>query len=113
MSNSCRELRKTQEGKARLRAAASRVDDAPTGRALKRVRFAADRVEDDAETREVTSASAPSSLFAEVATTNSLPAHSSEAVLPASAAEVTDQVMSEGASSAPDAAVRLSHEALE
>ena len=42
------ELRKTEEGKARLRAAASRVGDAPTGRALKRVRFAADRVEDDA-----------------------------------------------------------------
>ena len=43
------ELRKTEEGKARRRAAASRVGDAPTGRALKRFRFAADRVEDDAE----------------------------------------------------------------
>ena len=52
--------------------------------------------------------SAPSSLPAEDATTNSLPAHSSEAVLPASAVEVPDQVMSEGASSALDAAVRLS-----
>ena len=41
------EIRKTEEGKARLRAAASRVGDAPTGRALKRVRFAADRVGDD------------------------------------------------------------------
>ena len=82
------ELRKTEEGKARLRAAASRVGDAPTGRALKRVRFAADRVEDDAETPEATSASAPSSLPAEAATTNSLPAHSSEPALPASAVEV-------------------------
>ena len=36
------ELRKTEEGKARLRAAASRVGDAPTGRALKRARFAND-----------------------------------------------------------------------
>ena len=84
------------------------MGDAPTGRALKRVRFAADRVEDDVETPEGTSASAPSSHHAEDATTNSLPAHSSEAVLPASAVEVPDQVMSEGASSAPDAAVRLS-----
>ena len=40
--------------------------------------------------------------------TNSLPAHSSEAVPLASAVEVPDQVMSERASSAPDAAVRLS-----
>ena len=102
------ELRKIEEGKARLRAAASRVGDAPTGRALKRVRFAADRVEGDAETPEATSASAPSSLPAEDATTNSLPAHPSEAVLPASAVEVPDQEMSEGASSAPDGAVRLS-----
>ena len=37
------EIRKTVEGKARLRAAASRVGDAPTGRALKRVRFAENR----------------------------------------------------------------------
>ena len=57
-------------------------NDAPTGRAVKRVRFAADRVEDDAETPEATSASAPSSLPAEDASTNSLPAHSSEAVQP-------------------------------
>ena len=35
------EIRKTGEGKARLRAAASRVGDALTGRALKWVRFAA------------------------------------------------------------------------
>ena len=52
--------------------------------------------------------SAPSSLSAEDATTNSLPARSSEAVLPASAVEVPGQVMSEGVSSASDAAVRLS-----
>ena len=96
-----------RKGKPVFRAAASRVGDAPTGRALKRVRFAADRVEDDAETPEATSASAPSSLPAEAATTNSLPAHSSEPALPASAVEVLDQVMSEGASSALDAAVRL------
>ena len=69
---------KTEEGKARLRAGASRVGDAPTGRALKRVRFVADRVEDDAETPEATSASTPSSLPAEDATTNSFPTHSSE-----------------------------------
>ena len=33
------ELRKTEEGKARLHAPSIRVGDAPTGRALKRVRF--------------------------------------------------------------------------
>ena len=99
---------KTEEGKARLRAAASRVGDAPTWRALKRVRFAADRVEDDPETTEATSASAPSSLPAKAATITTLPAPSSEPALPASAVEVPDQVMSEGASSASDAAVRLS-----
>ena len=98
----------SNSGKPRVRAAASRVGDAPTERALKRVRFAADRVEDDAETPEATSVSAPSSLPAEAVTTNSLPAHSSEPALPASAGEVADQVMSEGTSSAPDAAVRLS-----
>ena len=97
------ELRKTEEGKARLRAAASRVGDAPTCRALKGVRFAADRVKDDAETPEATSASAPSSLPTEDATTNSLPAHSSEAVLPACVVEVPDQGMSQEASSALDA----------
>ena len=37
------ELRKTEEGKARLRAAASRVGDTLSGRALKRVRFAEDQ----------------------------------------------------------------------
>ena len=97
------ELRKAEEGKARLRAAASREGDAPTGRQLKKV-SSRRRCRD----AEATSASATSSLPAEDATTNSLPAHSSEAVLPASATEVPDQVMSEGASSAPDAAVRLS-----
>ena len=75
---------------------------------MKRVRFAADRVEDDIETPEATSASAPSSLLAEAATTTTLPAPSSEPALPASAVEVPDQVMSEGASNACDAAVRLS-----
>ena len=97
-------IRKTEEGKARLRAAASRVGDTPTGRALKRVRFEADRVGDDAEAPEETSASAPSSLPAEAASSNSLPAPGPSA----SATDSPDQVMSEGASSAPDAAVRLS-----
>ena len=46
------EIRKTEEEKARLRAAASRVGDAPTGRALKRVRFAESRVDDNAEMPE-------------------------------------------------------------
>ena len=101
------ELRKTEEGKARLHAAAVRVGDAPTGRALKRVRFAADRAEDDAKTPEATSVSAPSSLPAEAATSHSFPAPSSEPGLSASADNVPDQVMSEGASSSPDAAVRL------
>ena len=55
------EIRKTEEGKARNRAAASRVDDVPTVRALKRELI---EVGDDAETPEATSASAPSSLFA-------------------------------------------------
>ena len=68
------ESRKTAEEKARLRAAASRVGDAPTGRAFKRVRFAADRVGDDADAPEDTSASAPSSLLAEAASSNSLSA---------------------------------------
>ena len=109
MSNSCRG--RTQEDRRRESPSSCRSQssgDAPTVRALKRVRFAADRVEDDAETPEATSASAPSSLPAEDATTNSLPAHSSEAAVPASAVEVPDQVMSEGACSVPDAAVRLS-----
>ena len=101
------ELRKTEQGKARLCAAASRVGDAPSGRALKRVRFAENRDGDNAEMPEATSASAPSSLPAEAATTNSLPAPSSELALPASAVEVPDQVMSEGVSGASDAAVRL------
>ena len=51
------EIRKTEEGKARLRAAASRVGDAPTGRALKRVRFSESRVDDNAEVPEPTSES--------------------------------------------------------
>ena len=76
------ELRKTEEWKARLRAAASRAGDTLTGRALKRVRFAA--------------VSAPSSLPAEAAMSNSLPAPSSELGLSASADDVPDQVMSEG-----------------
>ena len=99
-----REKSGRQEEKACLRAAASRDKNTPTGRALKRVRFEADRVGDDAEAPEETSASAPSSLPAEAASSNSLPAPGPSA----SATDSLDQVMSEGASSAPDAAVRLS-----
>ena len=36
------ELRKVEEGRASLQAAATRVGDAPTGRAFERVRFAGD-----------------------------------------------------------------------
>ena len=93
------ELRKTEERKARLRAAASLVG-APTGRALKRVRFAADRVGDDAET-PATSASAPSSLLAiqapsnlpaEAASSSTAPTPSVDPALPTSATKVPDQV---------------------
>ena len=111
MSNSCRG--RSQEEKARLRATASRVGDAPTGRALKRVRFAADpsrrRCRD---ARGHVRRQPPSSLLAEAATTNSLSAHSSAPALPASAVEVPDQVMSEGASSTPDAGGQAEQEAL-
>ena len=96
------ELRKTEEGKARLRAAASRVGDTLTGRALKRVRFAENQDDNDAEVPDPTSESAPSNLPAEAASSSSAPA------LPAPATEVPDQVMSEGAGSSSDAAVRLS-----
>ena len=68
-----RELRKTGEGKARLRAAAGRVGDAPTGRALKRVRFAENWDDDNAEMLEPTSESAPSKLPAEAASSSSAP----------------------------------------
>ena len=98
------EFRKTEEEKPRFHAAASRVGDAPTRRALKRVRFAADRVGDDAEAPENTLASAPSSLLVEAASSNSLSAPGPSA----SATESPDQVMSEGPSSVPDVAVRLS-----
>ena len=76
----------------------------PLGRALKRVRFAADRVGDDAEAPEDTSASAPSSLPAEATSSNSLTTPGPSA----SATDSPDQVMSEGASTTPHAAVRLS-----
>ena len=85
------ELRKTEEGKARLRA-----------RALWRVRFAENQDDNDAEVPEPTSESAPSNLPAEAGSSSSAPA------LPASATEVPDQVMSEGAGSSSDAAVRVS-----
>ena len=101
------ELRKIEEGKARLPAAASRVGDAPTGRALKRVRFVENRDDDNAEMPEPTSESAPSNLPGEAASSNSAPTPSTEPALPASAIEVPDQMMSEGASCSSDAAVRL------
>ena len=88
-----RELRKTEEGKARFRAAASRVGDTLTGCALKRVRFAEDQGDNNAEVPDPTSESAPSTLPAEAALS------SSALALPASATEVPNQVMSEGASS--------------
>ena len=50
-------LRKKEEGKARLRAAASGVGDAPTGRALKRVRFAENQDHDNVEVPETLSES--------------------------------------------------------
>ena len=84
------EIRKTEEGKARLRAAASRVRDAPTGRALKRVRFMENPDDNDAEVREPTSESAPSSLPLR-------PRHPALLLhCPASATDSPDQVMSEG-----------------
>ena len=46
------ELRKTEELQDRLRAEASRVGDAPTGRALKRVRFAENQDDNNAEVPE-------------------------------------------------------------
>ena len=46
-------LRKTEEGKACLRAAASRLGDTLTGRALKRVRFAEDQGDNNAEVPEI------------------------------------------------------------
>ena len=78
------------------------MGDAPTGRALKRVRFAENQDDNNAEVPEPTSESAPSHLPAEAASSSSPPTHSVDHALPASATEVPDQVMSEGA------AVRLS-----
>ena len=70
------EVRKTEGEKARLRAAASRVGDAPTGACIESRRRCRDA-------RGYVSVSLP----AEAATTN-LAAHSSEPPLPASAVEV-------------------------
>ena len=84
------------------------MGDAPTGRALKGVRFAVDRVEDDAQMLEPTPESAPLVLPAEAASSSPAATPSTETALPASAVEVPDQVMSEGASGASDAAARLS-----
>ena len=90
------ELRKTEEGKARLRAAASRVGDAPAERASKRVRFAENQDDNNAEVPEPTLKSAPSNLPAEAASSSSAPTPSVDPALPASATEVPDQVMSDG-----------------
>ena len=84
------ELRKTEEGKARLRAATSRVGDAPTGRALKRVRFAENQDDNNAEMPEPTTETAPPHLPAEAASSNSAPTPSVDLALPASASEVPD-----------------------
>ena len=91
------ELRKTEEGRARLQAAATRVGDAPTGRALKRVRFAGDRVDSSAEvptdhTAGSHSVSASSTLPAETASSSSTSAPPAESVSSTSAADVPDQV---------------------
>ena len=53
------ELRKMEEGKACLHAAASRMGGTLTWRALKRVRFAEDQDDSNAEVPEDTSESAP------------------------------------------------------
>ena len=67
-----REIRNVEEGRARLRAAASRVGDAAQGeRALKRVRIAEDRVVGSAEILEPTPAPASSTLSAEAASSSS------------------------------------------
>ena len=78
------------------------MGDTLTGRALKRVRFAENQDNNNAEVPAPTSESAPSNLPAEAASSSSVLA------LPAFVTEVPDQVMSEGANSSSDAAVRLS-----
>ena len=78
------------------------MGDSLTGRALKRVRFAENQDNNNAEVPAPTSESAPSNLPAEAASSSSVLA------LPAFVTEVSDQVMSEGANSFFDAAVRLS-----
>ena len=61
-----------------------------------------------AEVPEPTTETAPPNLPSEAASSSSAPTPSVDPALPASATEVLDQVMSEGASSSSDAAVRLS-----
>ena len=80
----------------------------PQERALKRVRFAENQDDNNAEVPEPTTETAPPNLPAEAASSSSAPTPSVDPALPASATEVPDQVMSEGASSSSDAAVRLS-----
>ena len=84
------ELRKTEEGKARFRAAVSRVGDAPTGCAFDLLLAVSNAMPERQRLRR--------SLPAEDATTTSLPAYSFEPAPPASGVEVPDRVMSEGAS---------------
>ena len=88
------DLRKTEEGKARLRAAGSRVGD-----------DAEDLGDNNAEVPKPTSKSAPSNFPAEAASSSSAPTPSVNPALPASAGEVPDQVMSECS--------QIDHEALE
>ena len=80
----------------------------PQERALKRVRFAENQDDNNAEVPEPTTETAPPNLHPEAASSSSAPTLSVDPALPASATEVPDQVMSEGASSSSDAAVRLS-----
>ena len=74
---------------------------------LKRVRFAANQDDNNVEVPEPTLEPAPSNLPAEAASSSSAPVPSVNPAVLASATEVFDQVMSEGASSSFDAAVRL------
>ena len=103
------EIRKTEEVRACLHATASRVGEAPTKPALKRVRFAENRVDDSAEIPEPMSVSAPSTLPAQAASSSSVPTPSAERASSTSTIEVPDQVMSEGASSSSGTGVKRSN----
>ena len=88
----------TEEGRicveGELRKAATRVGDAPTGGALKKVRFAGDRVDNSAEMPTGPQSVSASTLPAGIAPSSSGPTFAVCIVT-----DVPDQVMSEGASS--------------